>query len=174
MTAARRQAVLVGVMLIMLALAAGWSMNRMFTARAAAAAAAADREAAKRMAEAMVDLRDQPAVAATRAMGERQLLQRLAEAAGKAGLPGDVIEGTFPQSARRVGDAPYRRKPTAISLRPMPLDQLTAFLYHLTAASNLTVHDLRLRAPRDAEAGQNIWEAEATITYLIYSPDGES
>lgn len=174
MTASRRQSMLIGVMLLMLAVAAGWSVNRMLTARAEAAAAAADRATARQLAEAIADLRDQPAVAATQAMGRHQLLQRITDAAERAGLSSDVVEGTYPQSPRRVGQTPYRRQPTAITLRPLPLHQLTDLLYHLTAESNLTVQDLRLRAPRDAEADENVWEAEANVTYLIYSPPADS
>lgn len=173
MTDVRRQGMLIGLMLLMLAVGAGWSVNRMLTARAEAGLAAADRAEARRVAEAIVALRDQPAVAATRAMGERQLIQRIETAAADVGLPADALEGTFPQNARRVGDSPYLRKPTAITLRAVSLEQLTAFLAELTAESNLTVDDLRLRVPHGDNDGE-LWDAEATITYLIYSPPDDA
>jgi hypothetical protein len=68
-----------------------------------------------------------------------------------------------------VGDTPYLQKPTTLELQGVSLTQLASFLYHLTSEPGLVVRDLRIRSPRRDDVGSQ-WNAEATLTYLIYSP----
>ncbi len=171
MSPQKRQAVLVGVMLAMLAIAAAWSTTEMLAARELARRSAADLAACERIAADIRRLRQGPKVASAEAMGVQELGKRIEAASRTAGLSTSALVGVYPQGPRRVGDTPYLRKPTSLSFRNVPLPQLASFLYHLSDGSGLNVRDLRLRTPR-GEGGGDLWDAEATLTYLIYSPAG--
>lgn len=173
MTAMKRQVLLIGVMLAMMAAAGVWQVGEMLDARAAASVAAKDRQAAEQLADAIAALREQPAVAAEGAMEDELLMQRIEAAARASRFPLDALEEVFPQNAQRIGNAPYFRKPTALSFRAVRLDRLTEFLIQLTKGSSLTVETLRLRTPPSETEGR-MWEAEATVTYLIYSPEADA
>ncbi len=169
MIANRRLAVLLGLMVTTLAVVALWNVRWMAEQRRAARFAMADLRACEQLADRIASLRLEPIVAASQDMGIQELGERIEQAQQRARMTGPALEGVFPQAARRVGDTPYMVKPTALSLRGVTLTQLCTFLYHLTHESGLNVRDLRLRSPRgDVSADQ--WDAEATLTYLIYSP----
>ena len=138
-------------------------------ARAEAQAAGDDLAACRELAGAIEKLRDQPAIAAANAMGTQELGQRIEAAARQAEISPAALEGVFPQTARRVGDSLYLSKPTTLTLRGVALPPLATFLFNLTNESGLMVRDLRLHAPRD-ESGTGLWDAEATVTALVYAP----
>jgi hypothetical protein len=164
-----RQIVLAGVMLVLLAAAAAWSVQWMVEQRGRARAASENLARCKQLADAIRALRNRPAVASAEAMGIQELGQRIEAACKQAKFEGAALEGVFPQSARRVGDSPYLVKPTALALRGVTLTQLVTFLHHLTDGSGLSVRDVRLRTPH-GEAAHTVWDAEATVTYLMYAP----
>jgi len=108
--------------------------------------------------------------------------------AGKAGLiEGDVIvkygstdityTGNLTMAIRNLQNSTepieveYIRSGARMTtqVEPGTLGQLAAFLFHLTDGSGLSVRDLRLSIPRAADAS-SLWDAEATLTYLIYAP----
>ena len=169
MNSRKRKTILIGTMLVMLAIAAAWNVNWMMDQRDQARHAARQLAACRALAQQIDALRDQPAVASSEAIGVQELGQRLADAARKANLGDRRPRSVRPQSARRVGDSPYLRKPTDLALRGLSLQQTAAFLHHLTAASKLTVQDLRLRTPH-GNINADTWNAEATLTYLVYEP----
>jgi hypothetical protein len=137
--------------------------------RSRARTAADDLARCKALADAIRTLRDKPAVASAEAMGIQELGQRIEAACRRAGFQGPVLEGVYPQSARRVGDSPYLVKPTALALRGVTLPQVVAFLEHLTSGTGLSVRDVRLQTPH-GDADHTVWDAEATVTYLMYAP----
>ena len=49
---------------------------------------------------------------------------------------------------------------------------MAAFLYHLSVDGGLSVRDLRLRSPH-SDAAQDTWDAEVTVTVLVYAPAGK-
>jgi hypothetical protein len=169
MTAPRRQGILVGLMLAMLAGLAAWNVEWMLGQRSSAQQAANDLAECEHLAAGIKLLRDKPAVASTEAMGVQELGKRLEAASGKAAIAQSSVRGVSPQNAHRVGDSPYLVKPTALALKGVSLSQVATFLYHLTSDAGLSVRDLRLRAGRADDAG-GVWDAEVTLTYLIYSP----
>lgn len=141
----------------------------MLDRRAGAQIAANELVQCNELAKAITSLRDQPSVVSNEEMGVRQLGERIKAATEHADFDGAALEGIFPQAARRVGNTPYLSKPTSLSLRGVSLAQLAAFLLHVSDGSGLTVRDIRLRAPR-SEATTHLWDAELTLSYLIYSP----
>jgi type II secretory pathway component PulM len=151
---------------------AAWNVNWMFERQADAKAAAQDLADCRALAASIEMLRTGPTVASEQDMGVQELGQRIEAASRIAQFHGKALQGVFPQQARRAGDSPYRLKPTALILRGVPLEQLATFLHHLSSDSGLRVQDLRLRSPRGDETG-HAWDAEVTLTYLIYDPATE-
>jgi hypothetical protein len=169
MSPARRQAILAATMLLLLGLVAWWNVEWMLQQRQSARAGAQDLAECRRLAQEIKALRLKPAVAASQALGIQELGQRIQQAFEQAQLPPASLEGVYPQSLRRVGDSPYLHKPTALALRNASLAQFATFLHALTDNSGMSVRDLRLREPRSDATGK-VWDAEATLVYLIYSP----
>jgi hypothetical protein len=169
----KRRALLIGLLISMLAVAALWSWDAMASQRRLAEQAAADLGDCRRLAGDIAELRGKPAVARTEDVGVRALGDRIETSAAEAGLSGSWLEGVYPQSARREGDSPYMTKPTVLAVRAVTLGQLAAFLYHLTEDPALSVADLRLRSPH-GETSRDQWDAEATVSYLIYSPSQQA
>lgn len=174
MMSPKQQATLVCMVLAMLALTATWSVRAMMTQRAAALIAADDLGECGRLAASIESLRDKPKIASAQDMGIELLGQRIAAASQQAKLDPQSLEGVYPQGPRRLGNTPYVQKPTTLTLRNVKLPQLAAFLYHLTEGeSGLNVRDLRLRVPR-GDSPSDVWDAEATITCLIYQPPADT
>ena len=169
MTPRRRQALAIAVMLAILIGGAAWSVDWMLGRRQAALRASGDLAACQELARAIESLRQKPRVAATEAMGAGELGQRIQAASRQANMGEAAIEGIYPQPPHRLGESPYVQKPTALALRGVSLPQLAAFLYHLSADGGLSVRDLRLRSPR-SDAAQDTWDAEVTVTVLVYAP----
>ena len=172
MLGSRRQMMLAGLVVVGLSIAAIWHVAWMLEHRGTAQRAANNLADCKLLAEQIVELRTRPAVAADEEMGIQELDDRIEYAKGQARLTNqtrDVIDIVDPQPARRIGNSPYLQKPTMFALRDVSLPQLTAFLYHLTDGSGLTVRSLRLRVPT-GEATADRWDVETTLTYLIYAP----
>jgi hypothetical protein len=174
MTRTRQLFIFAGVLVGLLLIASLWSANWMNGQRTAARNAAEDLQASAALAEQIESLMAEPKIAAAdESRGVQELDPKIGRALQAAGLPRrPTIERIFPQSAREVGDVPYQIKPTAVSIRSVTLAQLAAFLYHLTDGTGLNVRDLQMRAARSGNAQQ--WDAEATLTYLIYAPSDES
>jgi hypothetical protein len=169
MTTQKRQAILVGVMVAMLAIAAAWSLKWMLQQREDARCASNDLAECEDMAAAIAQRRDKLAATTTVAAGTQELGKRIEAASRQAQLPATALEGVFPQSGQRVGNSPYVHRPTAIALRGLSLGQLATFLHALTDGPGLGVRDLRLRSPHN-DVDRKLWDAEATVTCLVYAP----
>ncbi len=173
MSQQKRQAVLVGIMLVLLAAAAVWSYGWMRDQRQGARLAREELIECRRLVREIEALKAKPAMASAEAMGIQKLGRRIESASRQANFEGAPLEGVFPQSARRVADSPYLRKPTALALRGVTFRQFVTFVYHLTDQSGLSVRDLRLRTPH-GDGPRHLWDAEATVTYLIYEPPSQA
>ncbi|MBX2851916.1 MAG: hypothetical protein KTR15_09245 [Phycisphaeraceae bacterium] len=168
----RRQAVLIGVMLGMLCVTAGWSTLRMLGERRAAVNAAQDLQTCERLVDEIDRLQDRDAVASSQgdtAYQEQQLAERINEAASKATLSGNWQQGIEHRREVRIDDTPYLRKPAVLVTRGLTLHQLALLLHHLTYDSPYTADHLQLRTPPGEQAGGR-WDADVTLSYLIYSP----
>lgn len=172
MNEVKRQTTLIVVMFAILLMAAGGLTKDMFAKAEAAHQAAADLSQFRQVAGQIETLRKQDAIAATDEDADQQdqaLAQRIDRAATVVGLTGEWRQEIQHKQARRVGDSPYLRKPAVLFTRGLTLAQITALLHELTYDSPLIVSELRLKTPRGEEAG-NRWDADITLTYLIYSP----
>jgi len=169
MNLSKRLVVWTCVFLLLLLAVAAFSFDWMLQQRTAAQYAAQDLSQCHVYAAQINELKNEPHVAAAQEIGIQELGARIEAASKAAALGQNALESVYPQAASRLGNTPYVVKPTALSLRGTTLSQLTAFLYHLSNDSGLTVRELRLRTPRGSE-NANVWDAEATLTYLIFSP----
>jgi len=155
---------------IAMTLMTDWTVRYMLTQRDLARRSATELAACEAFATQIKALRDKPAVAQAGGLSDRALGERITAASNRAGLAGDQwLQSVEPQRARALGDLPYQLKPTRFALRGVTLVQLASFLHYLTGDAGLSVHDLRFRTPH-GDAATDVWNAEATVTYLIYAP----
>lgn len=169
----KRQAILVGVMLVLLAITALWSWGRYAAARDRAAAARESTAAVEALAESIEGLRRQPTMG-VQALADTQLTAMLEASARAAGFdPESVILSIRPQPDRRVENTPYRQKTTELRLQRLTLRQLVRFLYDLSSRNpGLRVDGLQLSSPA-GEGPAATWTVDPlTLSYLIYAPQG--
>ena len=122
-----------------------------------------------KLAHQIQSLSHQASIAVTHT-GEAQSLSGLVEtAAAECGINAEQIISINAQDARRVGQTPYYRLPTRITMEHVALPQLVELLNKLGQAELLRIEDCRLFAPHDEVVGRT-WHAEFTIAYLIYEP----
>jgi len=160
-------------MLVLLVLGVVWSALEALDQRARAQRAADQLAVSKVLAQQIRQLREKPEVATGGEIGPRQLGRKISLAADTAGIPAGAIQGVTPRPARRLGKSQYMEKPTTLKLQGVSLGQMAMFLYHISSDSSLSVRDLRLEGRRSSPGQTDrLWNGQATITYLIYSPAG--
>jgi hypothetical protein len=106
-------------------------------------------------------------------MDDTQLRQLIADALRRAGLPDGATQRIKSGEPRQLGRTAYQQVRTRLVLPNVPLSQLATFLHHLTQDPRLKIRDLRLRMPHGQPDGNN-WDADAVLTYLIYSPTADA
>lgn len=114
--------------------------------------------------------RRQTTLASASEIDSQELARRIDVAARGAHLSPAALEGIIPQPRQRIGNLPYVEIPTTLVLRKVELRPLAGFLYDLTNAPGLSVRQLRLHPPR-GDAASTLWDADVTITCLIYAPN---
>jgi HPt (histidine-containing phosphotransfer) domain-containing protein len=148
-----------------------WCLWQFQKNQSAAMNAARDLEACVNAASRIHTLRQRPSLAGLEQLQSTELSRRIEQATRSANIdPARSLLRIVPESPRRLGDSPYKEAPTQVSLRQVTMQQLIGFLYTLTPSdSGLQARSLRLSVPRQTDSSDD-WEVEATITYLIYSP----
>ncbi len=178
MNAQNRRMLLLGLfavaMFIMLLAATAWSVRWMMLQRAEAQHAADVLANCEFYAKAIADGDARQTVAGSEDQGVQFLGERIDAAAQVAAIGRQKqLQGIVPQSPRPVRGKPYLLKPTILTLRGVNLAQLATFLHHLeNDGPGVTVEHIRLRTPHGQDEG-DLWNAEATVTYLVYMPDEE-
>ena len=162
------------LLLVVLVAIAGWSWYRMNGYRQDARVAVADLAECQRLAAQIQSLRQRPNRAGAAEVQINELANAIESAADTASLPRQNLIRIWPENARRIGETPYKTKPTQVLIRGATLEQLTRFLHAIENHDyQLQVVSVRLTAPRDQDA-TNLWTAETTISYLIYDPPPQS
>lgn len=147
----------------------GYSAMRFHKAEERAVRAAQQHGQVLKLAQQIQAVSRQASIAVTHT-GEVQSLSGLVETtATECGIRAEQIVSINAQDARRVGQSPYSRLPTRITLEQVGLPQLVELLEKLSHADLLRIEDCRLFAPHGEVVGQT-WNAEFTIAYLIYEP----
>lgn len=168
----QKQFSLVALLLAVLLIAAAWSVMGMLDKRESARKSAVELADCQQIVDNIRELREKDSLVQSDGSEdeqERDLAQRVNDAATKVQLVGNWLQGIDHKRPTRVGDTPYMRKPAILLTRGLTLSQLAALVHELTYDSPLTAYDLKLRTPPGASEG-NRWDADVTLTYLIYSP----
>lgn len=169
-----RPVILGATMLVLLALIAGWSTVRMLGLREDAHRRASDLAQFQQLAADIEALRDNDEVkqlGGDSAAQEQLIAERVAQAGKDLGLSGPWWEDTIHKNPRRVGNTAYLRKPAVLYTSGLTLNQITTLLHELTYDSPLTAQELTLRTPPGEDPGDR-WDADITLTYLIFEPQG--
>jgi len=166
----RRTTILLTVLAGLLCLAMLWCQNRQSRQKQRALAAMEGLAECRRIAARIRQARRRPALAAERELLGSQITSLIENAARSAGITPDRLVSITPQRADRVGESVYKEKPTLVSLKGVTLKQLVTMVHKLvSSADGLYAERLWLAAPRPQDTG-NLWDAELTLTYLIYDP----
>lgn len=166
----KRTNLLIALLLACLLCLTGWSYWVMDQGQSQAAQAQHDAQACQVLSQQILSLRQKPAIADTKEQAVEQLSKRIETAARAAGIQGDNLAAIAPDPAVRLGDSVYLEKPTTVQLRQVTLAQLLNLAGQLSQGEgNLRIKSLRLSTSVQNDTG-NLWSAEMTITYLIYSP----
>jgi len=150
-----------------------WTLGWMLEQRQLAQDAADDLATCRRLVVEIESLRQKPTLAVTEGTDVRELGEKIQAASLQAGLSDGAVQSILPQAARPLGDSHYAQKPTSLTMRSVSLPQLAAFLYYLTYEPGLTVRDMRVRS-QQGDSAQNVWDADVTIMYLVYSPPSKA
>ncbi len=167
----RRQAWLAAGLILAVGLGAAWVYQRMDRQRELAHRLAEELAASQTIAARLVALRDQPDRVGAASLKLTELTQRIEHYAAAASIdPATQLLDINPQPPRRLGDSPYQQQDTRVEVQTATLPTLMGFLHGLTHdAPGLRLTDLRLKAPRDQPVG-DLWDAEFTLSHLIYAP----
>jgi hypothetical protein len=164
---------IIGVLLLgllCLVIASTWQLE---ARRTRAQSAAADLAECHRLAAHIARLRAQPHQAGLTERSARELAQQIEQAAQQAGVaPADVIR-INPRGARRISNSVYKQQSTDVAINSVTMKELITFLSALTSKSKgLQISSLRLLAEAEPalQADSEEWDAEVTLTFLIFSP----
>lgn len=172
MNESNRPMVLVGVLLVLLLGLTGFSALRFAEARSQAVAASEELARYRSVAlqiEALREAGEVATVGGDTAAREQAIAEQIAGAGQRAGLSGEAwFDDLIHKSPRRVGDTPYMRKDAVLYAKELTLVQLAALLHELTYDSPLIAEVIDLRTPSRTPGDR--WDADVTLTYLIYEP----
>ncbi len=158
--------ILLGVLCAM----TGWSFDRLHKAREEAEVEAATLSQCRRLEHRIKNLKKGPSLAVNQEMLLTEVNRTIEKAVKHNGITLESIEHITQERSKRYEDTPYKEKPIRFDLHDVTLEELIRVLHELTTgASPLGVSALFLKVPRGEEKGER-WSAEASLTYLIYSP----
>lgn len=129
---------------------------------------------ARRQAAEIVQLRNQPRLAATHMIEAEPLNELISRAREAAKFEERAVERVDPRSPARWRDSAYLLRPVVVHLRSLPLEQIIKFVSGLGDVEQaLWVNQLRLtplRRDQPTTQGSETWNAELTLTQVIFSP----
>jgi len=168
----RRTAILLTALLAGLAATALAGLHHLNRQRAAALTARGDLLECRRLAADLERLMARPALAADRERLAAETTRLIEAAAKEAGLAPAGLLRIIPAPPQRVGDSVYKEKPTQIILKNATMRQIVGLIHSLAAGQEgLTARSIRLTAvPPQPPAVSELWDAEITVSYLIYDP----
>ncbi len=175
------------VLSLVLTAAHSWAeLNRQRDALAHQSARLTD---CRRLGDEVRSLRERPPVAGEREMKHTDLAHRIETASKAAGVRPDQVLRIWPEAATRVGESPYKRRPTQVILQALTLKQTLTFLHAVAIRegdghADLHVEAVRLTAPRndspapphkgdatsDSQASPEAWNIEVTLCHLYLAP----
>lgn len=118
-------------------------------------------------------LKEAPKVAALELESPEEITNRIANALAEAGLPASSLSEERPLDPQRIQRSDFQLRATTIKLTPVALPQIIRFCDALhDAESGAVVRDITLTDPKNgaSDGKQEKWEAEMTLTQMIFSP----
>lgn len=122
------------------------------------------------LAKEISDLKARPSIAVSPSEQVQQLSGLIEGGAKDCGIPARKIVTISAQDARRVGQTPYYRQPTRVSIEDVEMGQLVKLLSDITQGEKIRIEDCRFAAPHGKLVGRT-WNADFTLSYLIYDPE---
>ena len=161
---------IVSITLVLLVLLTSWSYLRMASQRHGAHRSARDLTDCLELASQIDAMEQQPRQAHEGVLAHTDLTRKIERAAGVANIDSSSLTRIDASPPRRLAKLPYEERPTRVTLSEVSLTQLVTALHRLSSqAEGLWVKDIHLWAPRGEEV-EGHWNAEATLSYLIYTP----
>jgi len=113
-----------------------------------------------------------PALVADREQRTAETAALVEKAAASAGIPPQQLLRISPEPPQRLGESPYKEKPTCLALRGVSMEQVVKLAHALeTAETGLNTKSIRLTLNKnDAKGSADTWSAEIVLSYLIYEP----
>ncbi|TWT52717.1 hypothetical protein Pla22_03430 [Rubripirellula amarantea] len=152
----------------------------------------ASRRAAQRLATAQSDLvetkeklrdverlKTAPKVAALQLEAPAEITNRISAAREVAGLPQSSLLRQEPQEPQRIGRSDFEQRSTTITLSALTMKQIIEFCDALrdeqtgTIVRDLTLSNAQTRQSKQNNGGPEKWEAEMTLTQMIFSPKSQ-
>jgi hypothetical protein len=148
-----------------------WAYSRLKEQRAAVAAAAEELHQCQRLAAALGRLRGPSIPAGSKPIQPNDMIRWIEQSAQHAQVSMDHLVKIWPEPVKRIGHSRLKQAPTQLQLRSVDLQQLITLLHHLSSeARGLQVTMIRLAADQDNPQGNELWTAEATVTYVFDEP----
>lgn len=166
-----RVVLLAGLLVAGLVCINAWAYSRLKEQRAAVADAAEELRQCQRLAATLGRLRGPSVPAGSRPIPPNDMIRWIEQSAQDAKVPMDHLVKIWPEPVKRIGGSRLKQAPTQLQLRSVDLQQLITLLHRLTSqAQGLQVTAIRLTADQDHPQGQELWTAEATVTYVFDEP----
>ncbi|MFN3193450.1 MAG: hypothetical protein ACE361_23260 [Aureliella sp.] len=146
--------------------------------RGAMSEAQANLDECEQVVEEIARLQKRPRLATSNLGSSQDTSQRIAAAIEAAGIPSKSLQSMSPSPEARLGVSDYRERTTRLDFRGVALAKLHAFESQLRKGSGLTVSELTISVPNRADLREvggaskelEFWNAQLTLTELIYSP----
>ena len=169
MPANERLSRLLGVAIVALLVLNGHGLWRLLASRSDANTAGTSLESCERLAGEIIELHQQPTLAAIGTSSD--LASAMATAIEAAGADAAVVRSIDPQPASRIAGTSYERQSTVVSLESVDMAALVATLQQLVSTSvGLHVTEIDLEPASRAIGPDERWDASLKLTKLIYVP----
>lgn len=125
------------------------------------------------IAEQLNQLATRPKLASVDSSANQSGANQINAAIQKAGIDSISLRSVSPSPTVRLGTSDYQQRETTVSFTNVSLTQIVLFEQGLNAGLGITLSDLTLSIPEEANATAaeaELWDARLTLTQIIYSP----
>lgn len=148
-----------------------WAYSRLKEQRAAVADAAEELHQCRRLAATLGRLQGPSVPAGSKPIQPNDMIRWIEQSAQHAQVSMDHLVKIWPGPVKRIGNSRLKQAPVQLQLRSVDLQQLITLLHHLASeAHGLQITAIRLAADQDNPQGEELWTAEATVTYVFDEP----
>lgn len=165
----RRDLLLAIVLVLLTGVGVSWGWRELTGQRDRLARARGDLAESKAAADRIEIFRLRPSLAEENERALDTINSLVETSARQAGVSPGSLKRIAPEPPVRLAETVYKEKPTVVLVKSVTLEELTKFLYRLIGDGELHARSLRLTSPSAEDTGER-WNAEVTLTYLIYDP----